>query len=64
MDKNELKGQWNIAKGKVKEKWGELTDDQIDQIDGEKDQLVGAIQKQYGKTLDEARREVEEWRAN
>lgn len=62
MNEYELKGNWNNIKGKVKEQWGDLTDDQLDQIDGKTDQLIGAIQKRYGKSLDEAQREVKEWR--
>lgn len=62
MNKHEVKGNWNIIKGKVKEQWGKLTDDDVDRIDGEMDQLAGAIQKRYGKSLDEAEREIESWR--
>jgi uncharacterized protein YjbJ (UPF0337 family) len=56
-----LKGRWNELKGRVKEKWGELTDDDIDRIEGRRDQLVGAIQQQYGKARDEAEQEVQRW---
>ena len=56
-----LKGQWNDVKGRVKERWGELTNDDLDRIEGRRDQLVGAIQKQYGMARDEVEREVERW---
>ena len=56
-----LKGQWNELKGRVKERWGELTNDDLDRIEGRRDQLVGAIQKQYGRARDEAETEVERW---
>ena len=56
-----LKGQWNELKGRVKERWGELTNDDLDRIEGRRDQLVGAIQQQYGRARDEAEREVERW---
>jgi uncharacterized protein YjbJ (UPF0337 family) len=56
-----LKGQWNELKGRVKEKWGELTNDDLDRINGQRDQLVGAIQQHYGKARDEAEKEVERW---
>jgi uncharacterized protein YjbJ (UPF0337 family) len=56
-----LKGQWNELKGRVKEKWGELTNDDLDRIEGRRDQLVGAIQQQYGRSRDEVEREVERW---
>lgn len=61
MNKHEIEGNWNIIKGKVKEQWGELTDDDVDQIEGEMDQLAGAIQKRYGRSLDEARKEINSW---
>lgn len=62
MNEYRIKGNWNELKGKAKEKWGELTDDELDQIDGSTDQLVGAVQKHYGRSLDDARREVSTWR--
>ncbi len=62
MNEYRIKGNWNELKGKVKEKWAELTDDELERIDGETDQLIGAIQKRYGRSLDEARREVNSWR--
>lgn len=62
MNEYRIKGNWNELKGKVKEKWGEITDDELDQIDGETYQLIGHIQKRYGRSLDEARREVNNWR--
>jgi uncharacterized protein YjbJ (UPF0337 family) len=56
-----LKGRWNELKGRVKERWGELTNDDIDRIEGRRDQLVGAIQQHYGKTRDQVEKEVERW---
>ncbi|MGH7551990.1 MAG: CsbD family protein [Longimicrobiales bacterium] len=56
-----LEGQWNELKGRVKEQWGELTDDDLDRIDGRRDQLIGAIQQQYGKARNEAEKELERW---
>ena len=61
MNKTELKGNWNTIKGNVKEQWGKLTDDDLSRIDGQRDQLVGAIQKRYGRSKEEAQREVEAW---
>ena len=61
MNRDILKGNWKELKGKVRERWGELTDDEIDQIAGEREQLVGALQKHYGYAKEEAEREVEEW---
>jgi uncharacterized protein YjbJ (UPF0337 family) len=52
------KGDWKQFKGKVKEAWGKLTDDELDVIAGRRDQLVGAIQKSYGIGRDEAEHQV------
>jgi uncharacterized protein YjbJ (UPF0337 family) len=54
-----LKGKWKQFKGKAKVRWGKLTDDHLDQIDGRREQLVGAIQEQYGKTRKEAENEAD-----
>jgi len=56
-----IEGNWKQAKGKVKEQWGELTDDQLDRIAGKRDQLVGRIQESYGISKDEAEKRVKTW---
>jgi uncharacterized protein YjbJ (UPF0337 family) len=56
-----VKGQWKQIRGKVQEKWGELTDDDLDQIEGKRDQLIGAVQKRYGVARDEAERQVKDF---
>jgi uncharacterized protein YjbJ (UPF0337 family) len=61
MNDDIFKGQWLQLKGQIKEKWGKLTDDDIDQIGGQKDQLLGRIQERYGFAKDEASREVDEF---
>lgn len=61
MNWDRIEGNWTQVKGKVREKWGDLTDDEIDQIGGKKDQLVGVIQKHYGRAKDEIDREVDDW---
>ena len=61
MDANILKGHWNVLKGKVKETWGKLTDDDIAEIGGKKDQLIGKLQKKYGYTKEEAAKQVNEF---
>lgn len=48
--KDKLKGNWNIAKGKIKQEWGELTDDDLDYKEGEEEELVGRIQKKTGES--------------
>ena len=59
MNEDTMKGNWNQFKGKVKEKWGKLTDDDLDVIGGKRDQLVGRIQERHGIAKDQAEREVE-----
>jgi len=54
-------GNWKEFKGKVKEQWGDLTDDDLTRIEGKRDQLVGRIQQRYGLAKDEADRQVKNW---
>ena len=61
MNEDILQGKWTQLKGKVKEQWGKLTDDEIDQLDGKKDQLVGRVQERYGLAKDQAERDVNTW---
>ena len=61
MNWDSISGQWKQMKGKVREKWGKLTDDEVEQIGGKKDQLVGKIQERYGYAKDQAEKEVNEF---
>ena len=61
MNEDTLKGQWNQLKGTLKQQWGRLTDDDIAQLDGSKDQIVGKLQERYGIARDEAEREWDHW---
>jgi uncharacterized protein YjbJ (UPF0337 family) len=61
MDTNTLKGNWTQLKGKIREKWGKLTDDDLEVIRGQKDQLTGKIQEKYGLAKDKAEEQVEEF---
>lgn len=56
-----IKGSWNQTKGAVKEQWGKLTDDDLLEIEGRRDQLVGKIQTRYGITREQAERQVRSW---
>ena len=56
-----IKGNWTQLKGKVKEQWGKLTDDDLDVIAGKRDQLEGKIQERYGKAKDDVRKDVDTW---
>lgn len=59
MNKDIVKGKWKEIKGKVKQEWGKLTDDEITQINGSYDQLEGTLQKRYGYAKDQAKQEIE-----
>ncbi|HBZ9028727.1 TPA: CsbD family protein [Raoultella ornithinolytica] len=61
MNKDEIGGNWKQLKGKAKEKWGKLTDDDMAVIEGKRDQLVGKIQERYGYAKDQAEKEVSDW---
>ena len=50
MTKLEIKGDWNIIKGRLKQQWARLTDDDLQYLDGQQDELVGRIQKRTGET--------------
>ena len=63
MNEDTLKGQWTQLKGKAREKWGKLTNDDLDLIQGRAQQLVGRIQERYGIAREEAERQVKEWQA-
>ena len=56
-----FKGSWNQTKGAVKEQWGKLTEDDLLEIEGRRDQLVGKIQTRYGITREEAEAQVSGW---
>jgi uncharacterized protein YjbJ (UPF0337 family) len=59
MNWDEIKGDWKVFAGKVKSKWGKLTDDDLTQIGGKKEQLVGKLQKHYGHTKEEAEKQID-----
>jgi len=61
MDWNRIEGNWKQLKGKIKEQWGNLTDDDLDKIAGKREQLEGKIQERYGITKDAARKDVGDW---
>lgn len=59
-----IKGNWKQFKGKAKSKWGKLTDDQLDTVAGDRDQLAGKIQETYGVSKDEAEDQIKEFEKN
>lgn len=56
-----VKGNWAQAKGKVKEQWGKLTDDDLTTIEGRREQLLGKLQERYGVAKDEADQQIRKW---
>jgi uncharacterized protein YjbJ (UPF0337 family) len=63
MNSDQMKGKWKQMKGSVKEHWGKLTDDDVNVIDGQNDQLIGKIQERYGIAREAAQKQVDEWYA-
>jgi uncharacterized protein YjbJ (UPF0337 family) len=63
MDKDRVAGNWKQIRGKVKEQWGKLTDDEITQLEGHAEQLAGRLQERYGLAREEAERQAKEFRA-
>jgi uncharacterized protein YjbJ (UPF0337 family) len=61
MNKNILEGKWKQLRGEIRDRWGALTDDELDQIAGKRDQLIGKIQEKYGYTQMEAERQIDEF---
>lgn len=60
MDTLEIKGSWNKKKGKLMQKWAELTEDDLQYTEGKEDELLGRVQKKTGKSREEARRIINE----
>jgi uncharacterized protein YjbJ (UPF0337 family) len=61
MNWDQIEGQWKQFRGHVKEKWGRLTDDELDVIAGNRDKLVGKLQEKHGLSKEEAERQLEDW---
>jgi uncharacterized protein YjbJ (UPF0337 family) len=56
---DKIQGNWKQFKGSVRERWGELTDDDFDRIAGDREQFIGRVQERYGITRDQAERDVD-----
>ena len=56
-----IQGKWKQLSGTIKQRWGKITDDELDQLGGHRDKLVGKIQERYGVQKDEAEKQVNEW---
>ena len=61
MDWNRIEGNWKQLRGKVREKWGQLTDDDFDVVAGSREQRAGRIQERYGIARDAAERQIDDW---
>jgi uncharacterized protein YjbJ (UPF0337 family) len=61
MNWDRVEGNWKQFKGQVQQKWGKLTNDDLDVIEGKRKELTGRIQQRYGLALDEAEREIDTW---
>jgi uncharacterized protein YjbJ (UPF0337 family) len=61
MDWSHIEGNWKQFKGKVKERWADLTDDDLLKIEGDRDQLEGRLQARYGTAKDQIRKNVDDW---
>jgi len=61
MNWDRIEGNWKQFSGKAKEKWGQLTDDDLTKINGKREQLEGLIQQRYGYAKDKAKEEVDRW---
>jgi uncharacterized protein YjbJ (UPF0337 family) len=61
MNSDELQGKWNQLKGSVREKFGKLTDDDLQVIAGKKDQFLGKLQERYGITREQAQKDLDNW---
>jgi len=59
MNRDILAGKWKEMKGRVKEQWGKITDDELDRAEGKAEQMVGLIQQRYGYTKEKAQEEYD-----
>jgi len=63
MNWDQIEGNWKEFKGKAVAQWGKLTDDELDRVEGRRTELAGLIQQKYGKTREEAEKEIDAWMA-
>lgn len=61
MNWDQIEGRWTELKGKARASWGKLSDDELEQIAGKKDQIVGKLQQKYGLAHEEAEKQADEW---
>jgi len=61
MNWDTMKGDWKQVKGKIREKWGDFTDDELDKVQGRREQFEGLLQKKFGMAKDEVKKQVDEF---
>jgi uncharacterized protein YjbJ (UPF0337 family) len=61
MNWDRVEGNWKKMVGQARQRWGKLTDDDLEVVGGKREELIGRIQERYGKNRDEAEREVDDW---
>ena len=64
MDWNRVEGNWKQLKGRARQQWGKLTDDDLTTVAGRREELAGKVQERYGIARDAARKQVDEWARN
>lgn len=57
----QISGSWKEFKGSVQQRWGELTGDEVDEINGDRERLEGKLQQKYGKAKEDIRRDIDDW---
>jgi len=61
MNRDQMEGNWKQIKGRIKERWGDLTDDELDRTEGRREQVAGLLQEYYGMGREEAEEELEDF---
>lgn len=61
---DKVKGNWKQVKGSVRERWGKLTDDEVAEVKGDREQLAGKLQTKYGIAKEDANQQIDEWADN
>ena len=64
MNWDQIAGKWTELKGSARSHWGDLTDDELDQVQGDREQFEGLLQQKYGKAKEDVRAEVDSWLAS
>ena len=64
MNQDQMEGKWKQLKGSFKQKWGKFTDDDITRLNGDREQIIGALQEKYGQTKEQAQRDFDAWYAS